>query len=428
LFVCFSFHNDLKEHLKKQLEVKMALNLAITMANEGKYDKASKIFKHALCLDPKNADVLTSYGEFLETHKNDIIRAEHLYTRVLSMQPEHNKAAINLKRASPLVTKIDRQMLDKIDKMLKQFYAIPSTNMALRRAKREAYFMHIYHSNAIEGNTLNLKQTRYILESRMAIPGKSLLEHQEVLGLDAAMRFINETLLYRPIGELSIQDILDIHRRVLGFSDPIESGSFRQHQVYVGNFVPPSPLHVERLMNEFIEWLNSYQLLNEAHPIQIAALAHYKFVYIHPFYDGNGRTGRLLMNLILMRAGYPPIIIRKQERLEYYDYLEMANLGDIKPFIRFIARCTERTLEEYIQLCNKPNEISNDEFEKIIRINELVSSLSDDENDDEVLISQNDYLFAEDKNKSKIYASKESSSTSDNDDDSNFVLVNDGKG
>ncbi len=119
--------------------------------------------------------------------------------------------------------------------------------------------------------------------------------------------------------------------------------------------MPPPPDEVESLMEDFVKWLNSNQLLNELHPVQIAALAHYKFVYIHPFYDGNGRTSRILMNLILMKTGYPPVIIKKEERLDYYEYLEMANQGDIKPFIRFIVRCTTRTLEEYIMLCNESN-------------------------------------------------------------------------
>lgn len=180
----------------------------------------------------------------------------------------------------------------------------------------------------------------------MAVNGKSLIEHQEVLGLDAALRFINETLLYRRVGEISVIDILELHKRVLGFCDPIESGKFRQHQVYVGDFVPPPPQLVDSLMLEFIEWLNEIMISLDAHPVQIAALAHYKFVYIHPFYDGNGRTARLLMNLILMKSGYPPVIIRKEERLEYYEYLEQANQGDVKPFIRFIAKCTQRTLQK----------------------------------------------------------------------------------
>jgi Fic family protein len=340
----------------KKHESKMAINLALQMQNEGKLDKAAKIYKYALSLDPDNIEALTFYGEYLELHKKDIIKAEHFYTRAFNKDSSNNKAIINLKRTLPLVNKLDRLLLNSVDLLLEKFYQIPVQSSALKRAKKEAYFMHIYHTNAIEGNTLNLKQTRLIVENRMSISGKSLIEHQEVLGIDAALRYINETLLYRPIGELTIKDILDIHRRVLGFCDPIESGKFRQHQVYVGDFIPPHAHLINELMNEFIDWLNEIQLLqdqneNEIHPIQIAALAHYKFVFIHPFYDGNGRTGRLLMNLILMKYGYPPVIIRKEERLQYYDYLEQANQGDVKPFIRFIAKCTQRTLKEYIHLC-----------------------------------------------------------------------------
>ena len=84
------------------------------------------------------------------------------------------------------------------------------------------------------------------------------------------------------------------------------------------------------------------------HPIEFAAIAHYRLVVIHPFYDGNGRTSRLLMNLILMQAGYPPVAIQIDDRLRYYETLELANNGDIRPFIRFIAECTERTLDEYL--------------------------------------------------------------------------------
>ena len=125
----------------------MALNLALTMYKEGKYEKAAKIYKYALSLDPNNYDALTSYGEYLENHKKDIIKAEHLYNKVIRMEPKHDKAALNLKRALPLVNKLDRKMLDKLDMLLKKFYEIPSTSAALKRAKKEAYFMHIYHSN-----------------------------------------------------------------------------------------------------------------------------------------------------------------------------------------------------------------------------------------------------------------------------------------
>ena len=115
----------------------------------------------------------------------------------------------------------------------------------------------------------------------------------------------------------------------------------------MGDYVPPHPGHIELLMQRFVLWLNSPENAG-LHPIRFAALAHYKLVYIHPFVDGNGRTSRLLMNLILMQSGYPPVIIRKQDRLRYYQTLFTANEGDIRPFVRLIGECTERTLDAYI--------------------------------------------------------------------------------
>lgn len=112
---------------------------------------------------------------------------------------------------------------------------------------------------------------------------------------------------------ISIDDILEIHKRVLGHVDPIEGGEFRRTQVYVGGHIPPGPNDLQILMQHFVQWLNSEQALS-MHPVKYAALAHYKLVHIHPFTDGNGRTSRLLMNTILMRSGYPPVIIPKQQR------------------------------------------------------------------------------------------------------------------
>lgn len=201
------------------------------MQKSGKPNKASKILKFALSMDPDNPELLAVYGEHLEHYKNDIVEAEHFYRRAVSFEPEHVDANLNLRRATPIVSKIDRDMLSSIDDLLKRFYEIPSTSSALKRVKKQAYFMHIYHSNAIEGNTLDLDQTRHILESRMAVDGKSLQEHNEVLGLDAAIRYINQTLLYKPLNEYTVDDIKEIHRRVLGYCDPIESGQFRKHQV-----------------------------------------------------------------------------------------------------------------------------------------------------------------------------------------------------
>lgn len=146
---------------------------------------------------------------------------------------------------------------------------------------------------------------------------------------------------------ITLNDILEMHKRVLGHVDPTEGGVLRETQVYVGSHIPPGPNELRLLMDRFESWLNSEYALS-LHPVRYGALAHYKLVHIHPFSDGNGRTSRLLMNLILMRAGYPPIIIQKHQRHKYYNYLQMANEGDARPFVRFIADCTERTLDLYL--------------------------------------------------------------------------------
>jgi Fic family protein len=320
--------------------------------NSKSVDRATKLYMHAMALCPKNPKILNIYGEFLET-SSDIVEADHLFVRAIAYakegesDEEYARALENRRRTSRTVEDIDMTVLKRIEDKKLAFQRISSQkSAALRRAKKEAYFQHIYHTVGIEGNTMSLAQTRSILETKLAVGGKSIMEHNEVMGLDSALKYINQTLVDK-VGEISTQDILEIHKRVIGFVDPIEAGMIRRTQVYVGDYVPPHPSHIEILMEKFIDWLNS-QENQELHPIRFAALAHYKLVYIHPFVDGNGRTSRLLMNLILMQSGYPPVIIRKQDRLEYYKYLETANEGDIRPFVRFIAECTERTVEAYI--------------------------------------------------------------------------------
>ncbi|XP_052268317.1 protein adenylyltransferase FICD-like [Dreissena polymorpha] len=329
-----------------QKEAVAAMNLALDMEAQGKHEKAMKLFKHAINLDPSHADILTAYGEFLEFHEKDVAQAEQLYSKALLLCPTHTKALTNRKRVLPVVQEIDQKMYNVIDKKLSLLYKVPSSHPALRRQIKEAYYQHIYHTNAIEGNTLSLAQTRSIVETGIAIGGKSLIEQQEVLGLDAALSYINSSLAGR-IGSITLNDLLQIHRRVLGFVDPIEGGRFRLTQVYVADFVPPPPEEVPGLMTEFVTWLNSEEATG-LHPVEYAAIAHYKLVVIHPFYDGNGRTSRLLMNLILMQAGFPPVTIKVQDRAKYYETLDEGNHGDLRSFIRFIADCTDRTLDEFL--------------------------------------------------------------------------------
>ncbi|VDM47604.1 unnamed protein product [Toxocara canis] len=332
------------EDRKRDLEVEAvaALNAAVSSRKKGNMRKAETIIQHALALAPTHPDILTEYGILVETMRKNFVEAEELYTRALNYNPHHTEALTRRARTLPLVEEIDKKMLRALHRKRAYFLRIPRNSSALKRAMRESYFMHIYHTVAIEGNTMTLVQTRSILETRMAVAGKSIMEHNEILGMDAALRFLNQSLVH--IGLITVEDIREIHRRVLGFVDPEAAGVFRRTQVYVGSFTPVPPELVPSEMEELVRWLNDEEtfLLD---PIEFAAIAHYKFVYIHPFVDGNGRTARLLMNLILMQAGFPPIIIPVEERGDYYHSLNAANAGDLRPFIRFIAKQTDATLQ-----------------------------------------------------------------------------------
>ncbi|XP_077417567.1 protein adenylyltransferase FICD [Vanacampus margaritifer] len=323
-------------------EARAAMQQAQEMRKHGKRGKAHKLLVHALSLNPDYVDALTELGTILEEEK-DVVQADHLYTKALAISPCNKRALVSRDRTLPLVEEIDQRHFGIIDNKVRRLMSIPKGNSALRRVMEETYYHHIYHTVAIEGSTLTLSEIRHIIETRYAVPGKSLQEQNEAIGVDAAMKYINTTLLSR-MGTISVNDILEIHRRVLGYVDPVEGGRLRTNQVFVGHHIPPHPQDLQRHMQELVQWLNSDDAL-QLHPVEYAALAHYKLVYVHPFVDGNGRTSRLLMNLVLMQARYPPITIRKEQRAEYYAALDTANEGDVRPFIRFIAKCTEITLD-----------------------------------------------------------------------------------
>ncbi|KAK6057478.1 hypothetical protein COOONC_05005 [Cooperia oncophora] len=178
------------------------------------------------------------------------------------------------KRTLPLVSAMDAKLLRRIEAKRDQFARLPHTS-SLKRAMRESYFLHIYHTVAIEGNTLSLGQTRSILESGIAVAGKSIHEHNEVIGMDAALRYLNHSLLHS--NEISLDDILEMHRRVLGYANPIDAGRIRTTQVFVGRFTPVAPEYVKDQLDELVDWLRDPGTL-EMSPIERAAIAHYKLV------------------------------------------------------------------------------------------------------------------------------------------------------
>jgi len=202
-----------------------------------------------------------------------------------------------------------------------------------------------YHSNAIEGNRLSLKETYLVLEKGMTIHGKSVKEHLEVTNHKEVLQRM-ENLVNG--GEITEQDILDLHSTLMDKIRPEWSGVYRKGPVAVAlsDLKPPHFSHVPSFMTSVISLLNARSEGIDA--IKQASLTHHRFVYIHPFWDGNGRIGRILMNIKLMQAGFPPAILTRRERMFYYDVLEDADKGDLGPLTTIIAKGVERSLDLYL--------------------------------------------------------------------------------
>jgi Fic family protein len=204
-----------------------------------------------------------------------------------------------------------------------------------------------YTSNAIEGNTLTRQETALVLEKGLTVGGKTLVEHLEATNHARALDWIYTQVTRQP-STLSSQDILYLHTMILkGIQDP-HAGCYRNVPVRISGsmVIFPNPRKVPDLMAEFVAWLTHSK---DLHPVALAAEAHYKLVTIHPFIDGNGRTARLLMNLILLMSGYPPAIIHTADRLHYLNTLEKAQLGgSTEDFFTFIARAVDQSLDIYL--------------------------------------------------------------------------------
>ncbi len=220
---------------------------------------------------------------------------------------------------------------------------LPQTTLQQLRADWE--ITHTYHSNAIEGNTLTLGETKAILLDGITISGKPLREHLEAVNHREAMRFMERiAVLNKP---LEISEILDLHRIILTGIQTQDAGVFRKVRVRVvgSEHIFPNPVKAPELVQAFVADINS----STNHPVLKAARAHYDLVAIHPFVDGNGRTARLLMNLLLVRSGFPPALLPVTLRAQYYDALEQANKGDLGSFNVLIAEAVKKSLENILE-------------------------------------------------------------------------------
>lgn len=212
-----------------------------------------------------------------------------------------------------------------------------------------------FHSNAIEGNTLTLRETKVVLEG-ITVGGKSLREHLEAINHRDAIAFLEELVTQgEPVSE---RDIKDLHSLILRGIDTQEAGRYRRENVVISgaSTTPPDFLHLPVEMEELLYWYAGNE--SKSHPVAKIAEFHTRFVDIHPFIDGNGRTGRLLMNLELMKEGYPPAVLKKDDRLAYYNALDTACVtGDYTHITTLVGEGVERTLESYLVLLQShPNQ------------------------------------------------------------------------
>lgn len=212
---------------------------------------------------------------------------------------------------------------------------------------REKLFLEwTYNSNAIEGNTLTINETKVVLEG-ITVGGKTLREHLEVINHQEAIFYVEDIVKNdEPFSEWQIRNL---HRLVLKAIDDRYAGVYRDQQVYISGatHTPPPPIIIQEKMDRLMNWYNKEA--QNLHPIERGIMLHVIFVGIHPFIDGNGCTSRLLLNLELMKAGYPPIIIRVENRLAYYNALDKAHTTeDYKDFIELVVKEVDNSLDLYL--------------------------------------------------------------------------------
>ncbi len=228
-----------------------------------------------------------------------------------------------------------------------------------------------YTSNAIEGNTLSRAETALIVDKGLTVEGKTLTEHLEAVNHAQALMYLS-TLKNLKKSDLTQHHLLELHRLILQKIDDANAGRYRSVSVRIAGSraIMPTPMKVPHLMDEFMTWLTKAQ----GNELMIAADAHFRFVSIHPFTDGNGRTARLLMNLVLMQAGFPPAIIRKEDRKRYIDSIEAGQLGkSLNDYYQLLFESVDRSLDIYLDSVEQKEKTDVITDKKQIKIGELAT-------------------------------------------------------
>lgn len=233
----------------------------------------------------------------------------------------------------------------KIDRYKEKISAARPFEEPVLSSLRKFYRVGLtWSSNALEGNTLTESETKILLEDGLTAGGRPLRDTYEAVGHARAYDYMFSLLRADAVAE---KDILCLHRLFYKDIDPERAGRYRAVPVFISGSAYPvaAPASVPAEMHALLRWFDGAK--ESLHPVELAALLHQKFVFIHPFIDGNGRVGRLLMNVALIQRGFLPVIIPPIRRGDYIRLLEKAHT-DVQPFVRFIA---EMELESQRDMC-----------------------------------------------------------------------------
>ncbi len=245
-----------------------------------------------------------------------------------------------------------KTILDEIDALkaaLNKFRELDSF-----RITQALELEYTFESNRIEGNTLTLKETDLVINKGLTISGKSMREHLEAINHVEAVAYIKQ-LIERNFS-FNERELLSVHNLILRGIIPEDAGRFRKVQVMIkgSSHMPPQPFLVPKQMEDYFLWMEENE--NKLHPVILAAEMHERLVTIHPFIDGNGRTSRLIMNLILLQNGYVIANIKGdyETRMKYYQSLETAQTsGNKEDFILLIAQIEKECMQRYLDIISK---------------------------------------------------------------------------
>jgi len=262
----------------------------------------------------------------------------------------------------PLITK--KRLKSKLEKLNK---LRPLPKSAIKKLRDKFQVEMTYNSNAIEGNSLTLKETFLVINEGLTVKGKPLKDHLEAKDHHAALEYLYNLIDQKKELQISEYLIKNLHQIIMQETEKDWAGKYRNAKVVIGgaNHAPIDALQVPKKMEGLIIWFNREK--NKKHIVELTAIFHHKLVYIHPFFDGNGRIARLVMNLLLMQAGYPLVVILKNDRKKYYNVLSQADDGEYEPLVKFFTQAVERSLDIYLKTLSP----SSKKQEDFISLSEL---------------------------------------------------------